>query len=149
MRLLGQLEQGVYIDDLEGAPLEDLIEFYGLDDDPLGSDTDDEDSSGDEKDNETAVVVPESRSPFRDEVAENVFYESLEEVQRDGIIPTGLGVRPQEWGEEGYPSVEHIRTGKRGGREIVIGLAVDIWIPRAVVWAQALNVLTQVQDMFE
>ena len=52
MRLLGQLEQGVYIDDLEGAPLEDLTEFYGLDDDPLGSDTDDEDSSGDEGDDE-------------------------------------------------------------------------------------------------
>lgn len=166
MRLLGQLEHGVYVDDLDDVPPEDLIEHYGVDednvDDHIGegdSDSDDDDYRGDgyagnnvedgPEPGEITVNVPETHTPFTDDDMENIFHQSLEEIREHGIVPVGYGIFPHEWEEEHYPTVESIRTGRRGGREIVVGLADDIWRPRATVWVQGLSVLTQLQDMYE
>lgn len=60
------------------------------------------------------------------------------------ISPPGFGLLPEEWGDEGYPSVEPIPYGKRGGTK-EIALPDHIWRPRAILWGQSLFVLNALQ----
>ena len=165
MRLLGQLEQGVYVDDLEDVPLEDLEAYYGVHGVPRrrrqgisgAGHASDEDSSDDEpdipqtdRDVSTNVLegpnVPESHNPFPDPYSEGLFFEALRRVLLDEAIPAGYNIHPNEWEPEGYPTIEVIRSGRRGRREITVGLADEIWRPRAIRWVQAVNLLTRIFD---
>ena len=165
MRLLGQLEQGVYVDDLEDVPLEDLEAYYGVHGLPRrrrqgisgAGHASDEDSSDDEPDTlqtDTDALtnvlegptVPESHNPFPDAHSESLFFEALQRVLLDAAIPIGYNIHPNEWEPEGYPTIEVIRSGRRGQREITIGLADEIWRPRAIRWVQAVNLLTRIFD---
>jgi hypothetical protein len=56
---------------------------------------------------------------------------------------------PEEWDESGYPVFETVKLGRRGGKELHIALPDEIWRPRAVVWCQALEVMTCIQDIME
>lgn len=157
MRLLGQLEQGVYIDDLEDVPEEELAEFYGVDEpEQYRGHLEDEDEdfpnhepAGDDghADGDPAPNVPEAHYPFPNDEIENLFHQAFNTVCEEEIIPAGYNILPNEWGEDGYPSIEVLRVGRRGRREITVGLADEIWRPRAILWVQAVEVITRVLDL--
>lgn len=153
MRLLGQLEHGIYVDeDLEDVPPEELAEYYGVDDqrsNEASSDSDNsepDDTFPEDTDDQTHVRVPDSRNPFPDGDTEDVFHEAFRLVQEQEIVPVGYNILPHEWDNGIYPSIEVIRTGRRGRREITVGLDDEIWRPRAILWVQAVDVLTRVLD---
>ena len=54
-------------------------------------------------------------------------------------VPVGYGVLPEEWDEDGYPDVEILSAGKK--TQINVSLAHPIWLQRAKLWVQGLNVL--------
>jgi len=61
-----------------------------------------------------------------------------------GTSPPGFGLLPDEWEDGGYPAVEPIPYGRRGGTK-EISLPDHIWHPRAMLWGQALFVLNALQ----
>lgn len=88
-----------------------------------------------------AVEVPSHRCPFAgNSDLESLFHASLKEIQLYNIIPTGYGV--DEHDLEDYPVREEIRLG-RGGKVISVILPTAIWWPRAVQWAQGLDLMTR------
>ncbi|KDQ51616.1 hypothetical protein JAAARDRAFT_198894 [Jaapia argillacea MUCL 33604] len=95
------------------------------------------------------VKVPKHANSFNSEELKNVFKETLTDVCQAGHIPQGFGVDPREWDEEGYPAFEVIQSGRRGTKELWVSLPDFLWHPRAVLWAQALDVLTCLLSMAE
>ena len=92
-----------------------------------------------------AIDVPANEPPFAEADILNVFCTALDAVREKGILPGGLGIRAEEW-EECYPTSEVIQRGRRGSREQVISLPVEIWRPRAERWCQGLSVMLSVLD---
>jgi hypothetical protein len=93
------------------------------------------------------VRCPRHQDPFQhSEGARQIFVESLKVVRTSHVVPKNLGVRAEEW-EDGYPSYELIPGGRRGKNELRVPLPYDIWHPRAVLWAQALSVLTCLMEI--
>ncbi|KAF8215165.1 hypothetical protein K438DRAFT_1473660, partial [Mycena galopus ATCC 62051] len=89
-----------------------------------------------------AVDVPDHKNPFADEPnQENLFFDVLAEVVREGIIPAGYGLLPEEWDEDGYPDVEILPAGRQMKTNFRMSLANPIWRQRATIWVQALSVL--------
>jgi hypothetical protein len=89
-----------------------------------------------------AIEVPLGESLF-DEETERLFLNALTEIQRRNPTPSGYGVAQEEWPEDGYPSNETIKVG-RGKKSVMVELPVEVWWPRAVRWAQALDLLNRV-----
>jgi hypothetical protein len=92
------------------------------------------------------VDVPVHEHPFPRADIHAVFLTALEQVQESQILPSGLGIRVEEW-EDGYPTSEVIQKGRRGTREYVIPLPIDIWLPHAERWCQGLSVMLAVLHM--
>jgi hypothetical protein len=92
------------------------------------------------------VRVPRHQNPFDENPAAlETFQRVLGEVVQRKLVPEGLDVRPEEWDAEGYPEVVTLRAGfysRKKRMEII--LPTEIWYPRAVLWAQAVYVLTDV-----
>ena len=88
-----------------------------------------------------AAKVPKHINPFDHEDLENVFKQALDEVKRLNHMPFELGVREEEWGNEGYPEIEIIPSSHRRNKELVVELPHFVWYPWAVYWCQALEVL--------
>ncbi|KAF8135370.1 hypothetical protein K438DRAFT_1497103, partial [Mycena galopus ATCC 62051] len=90
-----------------------------------------------------AVDVPDHRNPFSDNSGtENLFFSVLEQVVREEIIPAGYGILADEWEEDTYPAVEILAAGRQMKKNICVSLANPIWLQRATLWAQSLNVLS-------
>ncbi|KAK7678905.1 hypothetical protein QCA50_018045 [Cerrena zonata] len=165
LRLLGQTEHGVYVDEMEGVPVEELAEYYGVhgqarerrrgqtgaghpqdeDDDHGNSDHEFEGNSDDGTEEEEAESVPvdESHPPFNEHYL-NIFRNALQQVRNEVIIPEEYGILENEWEENGYPTVETIQSGRRRRREITLGLPDNIWRPRAILWIQAVDIMTRI-----
>lgn len=89
------------------------------------------------------MEVPRNRSPFACAQDEAEFWSVLERVILEDITPTGYGLLPEEFAEEGgEPATECIPIGRRGTRFVTISLAEPIWATRAKIWCQALATLT-------
>ncbi|KAJ6477070.1 hypothetical protein C8R45DRAFT_833675, partial [Mycena sanguinolenta] len=89
------------------------------------------------------VKVAKYRSPFKDEELEQHFLEQLQALLSDAVVlPKDYGVLEEEWDEEDYPEIEVFRPGTKG-KELSIILPRDIWFPRAVRWAQGLDLLSR------
>ncbi|KAJ7704649.1 hypothetical protein B0H16DRAFT_1216535, partial [Mycena metata] len=54
------------------------------------------------------------------------------------IIPLGLGVTETEWADGIYADAEVVKIGRK---EVEVTLPFQIWWPRAVVWAQGLELM--------
>jgi hypothetical protein len=93
------------------------------------------------------VDVSKHSVPFLTQMAADVFTGSLEELQSQQLVPVGFGMTSDEWGDEGYPSYEIIRTGRRGRKELRIDLPDFIWRPRAELWVQALHTLIRTKEI--
>lgn len=142
---------------MEGVSPEELANYYGVhgptQDRRRGQtgaghpqdENDSSDSSDDEQNEEEveSVEVDESHPPF-DEHHLALFRDALRQVCDQGIIPEGYGVLEDEWGGDGYPTVETIQSGRRGRREITLGLPDSIWRPRAILWIQAVDIMTRI-----
>jgi len=92
------------------------------------------------------VDVPLNEHPFPRADIEAAFLTALDQVQENQILPSGLGIRVEEW-EGGYPTSEIVRKGRRGTKEHVVPLPIDIWLPRAERWCQGLSVMFAIRDM--
>ncbi|KAJ7730649.1 hypothetical protein B0H14DRAFT_2409566, partial [Mycena olivaceomarginata] len=177
MFFLGQTRDGVYIDDCAGVHPNVVSQYYGVHGpvrEPAAGETgagqlNDEaipqvaaDQELDEDDWEDleeriegahaanfhheAVAVPKHANPFSGEAAQ-VFEAAFEQVQAANVIPGGYGLLEEEWEDAGYPSFEILKSG-RSKKELRIALPDFIWRPRAILWGQALDVLNQVNYIY-
>ncbi|KAG1726325.1 hypothetical protein EDB19DRAFT_1643563 [Suillus lakei] len=165
MRLLGQASLGIYEDEFEGICPTVLQRYYGIHGREVvrhrnqtgaghPSDEADEPEEDDiigrieqEQANDVqhdAVEVPDSNTPFRNEEDESMFFETLEEVVMEGIVPEGYNLCE---GEDKYDenTSEYLRVGRRREHHVEISLADPIWRTRSTLWAQASSIL----DHFE
>lgn len=60
------------------------------------------------------------------------------------FIPQNYGLRPEEWGENSYPSYEIIKIGKRATKELCVALPYSIWMPRALQWGRCLHIMNHI-----
>ncbi|KAJ6518490.1 hypothetical protein DFH09DRAFT_1427334 [Mycena vulgaris] len=92
------------------------------------------------------IKVARHSSPFEDEEVEADFLQLLSAVlSQVDELPENYGVLPEEWDDDDYDEIETIRTGTNG-KELVVVLPRSDWFPRAVQWAQALDLLNRVLD---
>lgn len=155
MRLLGQAQLGVYRDDCDGLHPDTIEKYYGV----LGAERVGQAGAGNPPDEEDvadrirleqdpqvrheAIEVPDHRNPFSgNPAAENNFFSVLAEVVREEITPAGYGLLREEWDEDDYPDVEILLSGKRMTTKNSVSLAHPIWMQRARLWVQGLNVLS-------
>lgn len=87
------------------------------------------------------IPVPQNNSPFTSEDTAIAFYSCLQEIQKQEIVPSHYGVSEEEWPEVGvYGTFERIQRG-RNNRHIDVELPFSVWWPRAVKWAQGLELM--------
>ncbi|EJD34136.1 hypothetical protein AURDEDRAFT_176814 [Auricularia subglabra TFB-10046 SS5] len=86
------------------------------------------------------IEGPKGENPFDDDNMQ-LFKNALAEVISQEIIPSDYGVDPTEWEDGDYPDTETILIA---GRSSEIQLTLAIWWPRAVLWAQGLDVMNAV-----
>ncbi|KIM57678.1 hypothetical protein SCLCIDRAFT_129934 [Scleroderma citrinum Foug A] len=144
MRFTGHLEHGFYVQNELTLHPEVLAHYYGSASHEAGSVpyTDLPSLIAEEQAPQflhKAAKVPKHINPFDHEDLEDVFKQALNEVQRLNHMPFELGVREEEWGDEGYPEIEIIPS--RRNKELVVELPHFVWYPWAVYWCQALEVL--------
>lgn len=90
-----------------------------------------------------AVGVAETKFPFRSEQARNLFVAALADVQEAGIISENFGVAEAEWEVPFYGESENVKIGRK---QVEITLPFPIWWPRAVAWAQGLDLMVRIQE---
>ncbi|THU88654.1 hypothetical protein K435DRAFT_866076 [Dendrothele bispora CBS 962.96] len=61
------------------------------------------------------VKPPRHACPFSEDEMQ-LFRDSLEAAVQADIVPHGYGILPEEWSDKHYPTVEIIRTGRKGGK---------------------------------
>ncbi|KAF7336293.1 hypothetical protein MVEN_02177600 [Mycena venus] len=88
-----------------------------------------------------AIKVARHKNPFRSPVIEGNFFAALDAIVEQGIVPDGYGVLEKEWDGD-YPAMEAINPGTRG-KEILVALPREIWLPRAILFVQALDAMTR------
>ncbi|KAJ7937711.1 hypothetical protein B0H13DRAFT_1447161, partial [Mycena leptocephala] len=84
------------------------------------------------------IDVPKHSSPFSTTAAEKIFQEALAVVKAEDVIPTGFGVAEAEWDSGIYPKMEEIKAGRKN---VKVDLPFVVWWPRAVAWAQGLELM--------
>lgn len=159
MRLLGQMSKGMYVDDpLERINPETLATYYDAGEDAqVYSNLNNGGNAGDsalvhlvdevgrlqEKNiRHKALSMPRHGNPFAEaKEVERMFWEAISQLQDGNIVPRFYGVHDEEL-EGGYPDQETIKYGGRG-KSLRIQLPVDIWLPRAIFWAQAASILDE------
>lgn len=85
------------------------------------------------------VDVPDGKCPFTREELVNLDA-CIAHVRQLGYLPHGYGVLQEEWEDGVYPEVEELPIGQ-AQRTKFIHLPSHVWLPRAVLWTQALCVL--------
>ncbi|KAK7447711.1 hypothetical protein VKT23_013967 [Stygiomarasmius scandens] len=90
------------------------------------------------------IAVPKHANPFSDDQEKmHEFLQVLSTMVEENLLPKGYSVREEEWGEDGYPTFEVLRSGRRGLKELRIALPIDRWLQRARLWVQALVALQE------
>ena len=91
------------------------------------------------------VPVPENNNPFTSNNSNantmQTFVIMLELYKSTNYIPSGFGMLPDEWENGLYPTIQAIPSGRRGSRQLEIGLPDPIWRPRSEKWVQALDIM--------
>lgn len=90
------------------------------------------------------IPVARHQDPFADQpdnTLETTFFEFLNKSLSDTLkIPSGYGLRANEWEDETYPEAEFLQVGARR-TALTIELPYDVWYPRAVAWGKGLDLL--------
>jgi len=99
--------------------------------------------------NMRSVPVPRNASPFdADEL--RLFQDTMTIIHNDAVIPSGYGVRDSELASSGgYDAHYTIKSSRRGVKELQISLPREVWLSRAQLWAQGLDVMRRVSYMTE
>ncbi|KAF5350426.1 hypothetical protein D9758_012442 [Tetrapyrgos nigripes] len=143
--------------DEESESESDCEEWYGIDDETnsadswygIGGEADDVEVQAQfESDNESyqAVDAPDHSKPF-DQKRMMVFTDALAQMREEGRVPSGYGLLEDELGEDGYPGLETISTGRSGSKTLDIVLPHVIWKPRAELWATALYLMDRLLEI--
>ncbi|KAK6966454.1 hypothetical protein R3P38DRAFT_3337925 [Favolaschia claudopus] len=167
MRLTGQLTEGVYDDPLKGVHPETIERYYGVEGPESvrragqtgaghAEDEDDSEWEDNTKDLRNAVEddlahnirhppvkVPRHRNPFRLPTTEDAFLAAFQDVRQRGITPAGYRVLQDQWDDGTYPIIDGCRSSAEGGKELIVTLPRDIWLPRAVLFVQGLDVMVR------
>ncbi|KAJ6608230.1 hypothetical protein B0H10DRAFT_1921250 [Mycena sp. CBHHK59/15] len=145
MRLLGELKYGKYADDFDNVH-PDILQQYG--DEGIFSAHISENLdlaiAGDQDHHvrHEAIEVMQNKFPFNTDDAGRIFSEALKQVKARGIVPQGMGVARNEWEDGFYGETEMVKVGKK---EVEIVLPFRVWWPRAVEWAQGLELMVRIQ----
>lgn len=89
-----------------------------------------------------ATDVVQTKCPFVSDEAKLIFSKAIHTAKDEGIIPKHLGVAEDEWQERFYGETENVKIGRK---EVQIVLPFLIWFPRAVAWAQGLELMVRIQ----
>ncbi|KAJ7456397.1 hypothetical protein B0H11DRAFT_1739299, partial [Mycena galericulata] len=145
MRLIGEVKYGKYADNFENIHPEILERYNQEGHIPMTNtniSTEDLDQAiaqdQDRHIRHEAIDVVQNECPFRTEQAIHIFSAARREIEAREIIPMHLGVAEAEWEERFYPETETIKIGRK---EVEIELPFPIWWPRAVAWAQGLELM--------
>ncbi|KAG1889907.1 hypothetical protein F4604DRAFT_1568299 [Suillus subluteus] len=87
------------------------------------------------------VPVPNNSNPFPSPEAEVIFCRALADVQSAGLKPDNVLFPASQWVIDTYETHEDISVGFRKTKSLTIHLPPEIWMPRALDWAQGLSVL--------
>jgi len=90
-----------------------------------------------------AIKVARHANPFESHADEDQFFGALDEVTKAHLIPEDYGVLECEWEDKTYPVMETISLSGTRGKEIVVELPKAIWLPRAILFAQGLDIMTR------
>jgi len=173
---LGQLEFGVYDDDCENASIEQLNRHYGVhgniiqrlpgqtgaghpanEDEDVDAGVDSENWIDVDETSEAVaeagnnvyaepVPVPENNNPFTSDDELQLFAHLLQHYQNQAYIPSGYGMLQDEWEGGIYPTFQVISSGRRGSKQLMIGLPDNIWQPQSELWVQALDILIKLEQ---
>ena len=91
-----------------------------------------------------AIPTPRNESPFETLQQEQHFKESLEYIRTQGTIPPGYNLTRRELSNKPYPDIEFLPSRVRGASGLNIILPTQVWRPRAILWAQALQTATEI-----
>jgi hypothetical protein len=94
-----------------------------------------------------AIKPARHTNPFQTHLAESNFREALLMVQAQDAVSQGYRVLPEEWEGGSYPDHEILHIGRGRKKELRVVLPEEVWWPCAKMWAQGLEVLTQVVMM--
>ncbi|KAF7334184.1 hypothetical protein MVEN_02324600 [Mycena venus] len=119
MRLIGELKYGKYADTFDDVHPA-VLETYGNSND-----------------------LDEAIANDQDHNARDIFVAALANVQAAGIIPENFGVAEAEWEVPFYGESESVKVGRK---QVEIALPFPIWWPRAVAWAQGLDLMVRIQE---
>lgn len=90
-----------------------------------------------------AVETPRLINPFDNMPnKERRLWRQLEYQQRSQIVPVGYGFLPGEDGYGMYDPVETLDVGVGTKKPCPIILPEAVWLPRTVLWVQALEAMT-------
>lgn len=93
--------------------------------------------------NLTSVKTPQLLNPFEDRPdKEERLWRQLEFQQRSQFVPAGYGFRSGEPGNGQYDSVAILEVGVGTKKPMPIVLPETVWLPRTVLWVQALEIMT-------
>ncbi|KAG2336494.1 hypothetical protein BDR05DRAFT_1005822 [Suillus weaverae] len=161
LRLLGQVQFGVYQDGCEGIHPDIIEEYYGIyghvatrwqHQTGVGHPMDEEDSDDGKEPQDIAQAVNNQqrdhvhheaigvllqRNPFVNEGTYQQFSATLTEVVAEDITPCHCRLAADEWEGNGYPVFETISIGRRGLKELHVLLGELIWFRQAKLWCQA------------
>ncbi len=93
------------------------------------------------------IPVPEHNSPFVSDAEMQAFAIMLSQYEDSGFIPAGYGMSRREWENGTYPTIQVIPVGRRGSRQLEIGLPESIWQPRSELWVRGLDIMNKIRDI--
>ena len=150
---MGELIHGKYADDFQNVH-PDILQRYGNEGKHLGfvsqimvheiSEDLDQAIAGDQDRHirHEAIEVVDNQFPFNSVEGGDIFTGAFNEVRAEGIIPEQMGVAETEWEDGVYGEIELVKVGRK---EAEVVLPFEIWWPRAVAWAQGLEIMTKIQ----
>ena len=170
LRFIGMTEGGIHMDDFELEDPDVLNEHYGVHGQvrpPRPGETGAGYTEEDEFDrmsnvlseheineeternmNHEPVSVPAHADPFETDEQHEAFWAALEHANGNNSLPDGFNLSPEDHQEGVYPTFEVLRMGRRRV-ELPIELPIDVWLPRSVLWCQALDILFRFETGLE
>lgn len=69
------------------------------------------------------------------------FWSDLRNANRRGVVPIGYGLTRREGSDTDYRTLEVLEVGSKANRETRIILPREVWLPRTILWVQALELM--------
>jgi hypothetical protein len=77
---------------------------------------------------------------------EHELWSLVRDAQQRQRVPKGYGLRPEEIEYSEYEDIEIIPVGRHSSKKaLTISLPETVWLPRCIIWIQALEIMTYLQ----